>query len=77
MAGDVYVSFGADTGELEGAFARARADARGLTSEINSLARETRARRGPLRDYGSSARRTSIASAISLRFNSSLRGAPD
>lgn len=40
MAEDVYFSFGADTGELEAANAKARAEVRSLTAEMNSLGRE-------------------------------------
>jgi hypothetical protein len=39
VADDIYVSFGPDTGPLEAASARARAEVRSLTSEMNSLGR--------------------------------------
>ena len=42
MSGDLYVSFGADTGELEAAFAKASAEVRGLARELSSMANEAR-----------------------------------
>ena len=38
MSGDVYVSFGADTGELEAAFALAKAKSNALSREMAALA---------------------------------------
>ena len=43
MAGDIYVSFGADTAELEFAFALAKAETNALAREMASLAREMQA----------------------------------
>ena len=40
MAGDIYVSFGADTGDLEAAFALAKAQTNALAAEMRSLAVE-------------------------------------
>ena len=40
MSGDVYVSFGADTGELEGAFTLARAEAQNFQRQMAAVARE-------------------------------------
>jgi hypothetical protein len=42
MSGDVFVSFKADTGPLEASFATARAEVRGLQSELNRTAAEMR-----------------------------------
>ena len=42
MAGDVYISFGADTGELEAAMAKANAEVRALGRELAQLAGEAR-----------------------------------
>ena len=42
MSGDLYVSFGADTGELEAAFAKASAEVRGLARELSAMANEAR-----------------------------------
>ncbi len=42
MAGDVYISFGADTGELEAAMAKANAEVKALGRELASLAGEAR-----------------------------------
>jgi len=39
MAGDVYVTFGADTGALEAAMAKANAEVRGLGRELAQLAK--------------------------------------
>ena len=40
MSGDVYVTFGADTGALEAAMAKANAEVRALTRELSALANE-------------------------------------
>ena len=40
MSGDVYVSFGADTGELEGVFTLARAEAQNFQRQMAAVARE-------------------------------------
>jgi GH24 family phage-related lysozyme (muramidase) len=42
MSGDVYISFGADTGELEAAMAKANAEVKALARELAQLAGEAR-----------------------------------
>ena len=46
MSGDVYISFKADTGPLEAAFSIARAEVRGLQSELNRTGVEMRGATG-------------------------------
>ena len=43
MDDDIYISFGADTGPLEAEFAKAKAEVRGLTAELNKTANAERA----------------------------------
>ncbi len=41
MSGDIYVSFGAETGELEAAMARSKAEVAALARELRQTANET------------------------------------
>jgi hypothetical protein len=64
MAGDVYVSFGADTGELEGAFQLAKAQANSLQRELGALAREM-VKTGQEADAALGQKLTSLGSQLS------------
>ena len=46
MSGDVYVTFGGDTGELEAAMAKANAEVRALARELGAARQRCATRRG-------------------------------
>jgi hypothetical protein len=62
MASDVYLSFGADTGPLEGALAAAQAAVRQTAAEMRSLAGEM-ARTGTSMDSDMGSRLSSLGSS--------------
>ena len=79
MAGDIYVSFGADTGDLEAAFALAKAQTNGLAAEMRALAVEM-ASTGAAADFGLAGRLTAVgaqfaaAKAQTAGLKDELRG---
>lgn len=64
-SGDVYISFGADTGPLEASFATARAEVKGLQAELNKTANEMRAT-GAAADTQLGQRLNALASQLSV-----------
>jgi hypothetical protein len=64
MASDLYIAFGADTGEMEAGLARAQAAVRATAAEMRSLASEM-VKTGPSADSEMGSRLASLGSKLS------------